>query len=178
MLAKLIAIATIALTSSANPLYKQCDTRWGSDSFGTPSKTNTATICKSGCLVSSAAMVLAGCGKIIDKATVTPKSLNTWLKNNNGYAGNLLYWERLGNLGLSFVGKVNDPKQISAYHKQGKAVVLNVKNGGHWVLLTGISVGKNGLVEKYLVNDPGYSVTSYAKSDVLTAGIFSKPSGC
>ena len=37
----------------------------------------------------------------------------------------------------------------------GHIVILNVHNGHHWVLMTGVS-GSN-----FLVNDPGYSTSSY-----------------
>jgi len=85
MLAKLFAIATIALTSTAYPFYSQCDEKWGDDSTGMPSKTNTATMCNNGCLVTSVAMILADSGKTINGTIVTPKTLNTWLIKNKGY---------------------------------------------------------------------------------------------
>ena len=169
MFGKLFAIATLALTATAFPLYKQCDSRWSSDRLGTSS----STICKAGCLMSSVSMVIADCGKSIDGATATPKTLNSWLTRNGGYAsGDLFVWGSVAKFGLSYVGKTSTHSQIAAYHKQGKAVILNVNNGGHWVLLTGIS-GSN-----YLVNDPGFAHTSYAQSAVVTAGIFNRPSGC
>ena len=78
MLAKLFAIATIVLTSTAYPMYKQCDSRWSKNSFGT---TGTVTMCRGACLISCVAMVLADCGKTIgkDKEVVNPGNLNTWL---------------------------------------------------------------------------------------------------
>ena len=39
MFANLIALATLAVIGSAYPLYKQCDSRWGSDKLGTSGST-------------------------------------------------------------------------------------------------------------------------------------------
>ena len=48
----------------------------------------------------------------------------------------------------------------------GKVVILNVHNGNHWVLTTGVS-GTN-----FSVNDPGFNTGSYPQSEVVRAGIF------
>lgn len=55
---------------------------------------DTKTICQVGCLMSSTAMGLAGTQIPIIQSiktkfhiNSTPKSLNEWLKNNNGYDG-------------------------------------------------------------------------------------------
>ena len=61
---------------------------------------------------------------------------------------------------------------MRSYFKSGHAVVLNVNNGGHWVLMTGIS-GTN-----FLVNDPGFSKTSYTQGEVVGSGVYKKPAGC
>lgn len=58
----------LVLSISRNyPVFKQCDDQWGNDKLGTSS----STICQSGCLISSIAMALTGCGK-----KYNPKSLN------------------------------------------------------------------------------------------------------
>ena len=93
-----------------------------------------------GCLVTSVAMILAECGKKIDNAIVTPKSLNTWLIKNRGYDGLSFVWSSLEKFGLKIVTKTSNPKQIAAYHKKGKHVILKVNKGRHWVLMTGVSV--------------------------------------
>ena len=54
---------------------------------------------------------------------------------------------------------------INHFHA-GKVVILNVHNGGHWVLTTGISGNT------FHVNDPGYNVGSYSASQVVRAGIY------
>ena len=58
------------------------------------------------------------------------------------------------------------------HFKNGNAVILNVNKGGHWVLMTGIS-GSN-----FLVNDPGFTKTSYTQSEVVNSGVFKRPTGC
>ncbi len=169
MFAKLLALATIAAVGATYPLYKQCDSRWGSDRLGTSSD----TICSAGCLMSSVSMVLADCGKSIGGAVATPKTLNAWLTKNGGYvSGDLFVWGAVNSFGLTFVKKAYSSADITTLFKQGKAVILNVNNGGHWVLMTGIS-GSN-----YLVNDPGFSRTSYGFGEVVEAGIYTRPSGC
>ena len=46
----------------------------------------TTTICKVGCLMSSTSMALAGNSILIDgKIPANPGTVNTWLKDNNGY---------------------------------------------------------------------------------------------
>ena len=175
MLAKLFAIATIALTSAAYPYYNQCDNRWKEDRAGALSTANTVKMCNNGCVVTSVAMILADSGKTIDGEIVTPKSLNTWLRNNNGYSDKRFVWGSVAKFGLTYLGKNSNPAKIAAYHKEGKAVILNVDKGGHWVLLTGISVNNKGK-NVYSVNDPGYrDRKSYTESDIVTAAIFTKP---
>jgi hypothetical protein len=72
----LLALFISVAFSRTYPLYKQCDSRWGSHQLGTSSK----TICQAGCLMSSAAMALSGTGH-----SETPDTLNTWLKSHGGY---------------------------------------------------------------------------------------------
>lgn len=155
ILCVLVAIAM----SRSYPLYKQCDSAWGSDQLGTSSN----TICKAGCLMSSAAMALAGTGH-----SYNPKTLNQWLKGHGGYvSGDLFVWGSIGPIGLPFEGKVSN-SQIKAKLDAGKVVICNVHNGGHWVLAHGYS-GDN-----ILVNDPGYSTTSYTLSQIVDGqnGVF------
>lgn len=80
------------------PLYKQCDPKWANDQLGTSSN----TICKAGCLMSSASMALAGTGH-----SYNPQTLNHWLKANGGYvSGDLFVWTAIGKIGLIYEGKV------------------------------------------------------------------------
>ena len=61
------------------PLYKQCDSAWGSDLMV------TKTICQVGCLMSSVSMGLSGSNIDIEGLGADPGTLNTWLQENGGY---------------------------------------------------------------------------------------------
>jgi hypothetical protein len=154
MSSKILAIAVILVIASCRtyPLYKQCDSKWGNDQLGTSSN----TICKAGCLMSSVSMALSGIGK-----NYNPGSLNTWLKGHGGYvSGDLFVWGSVNSLGLSYVGKVANAN-IASSLSAGEIVILNVHNGGHWVLATSMSGSTIS------VNDPGYSTTSYTLSEIV-----------
>jgi hypothetical protein len=149
----LLTILASGVLGITFPLYNQCDSRWGQDQLGTSSK----TICSSGCLVSSAAMALYGVGN----TSINPGTLNKWLISNGGYSqGNLFVWTSINKLGVSFIGFFNN-SAIKSLLDQGKILILNVRNGGHWVLATRISG------DTIYVNDPGYSVSSYTLSQVV-----------
>ncbi|KAL0482071.1 N-acetylmuramoyl-L-alanine amidase [Acrasis kona] len=143
------------------PLFKQCDTKWGGNKLG------TSTVCKIGCLMSSVSMALNGFGRKIDGKESNPGILNAYLSKHGGYQGNLFIWDSISKFGFHYVGKISDKKQMKNYVKQGKVVVLNVRNGGHWVLATGV----NG--NSFMVNDPGFRVESYTDSQVVVAGVYS-----
>lgn len=151
---KILILAVLLATVLARnyPLYKQCDSRWGSHKLGTSSK----TICEAGCLMSSVAMALSGTGH-----EHTPDTLNKWLTEHGGYvSGDSFVWNSVKSLGLTFEGKVANSK-IKSELDAGKVVICNVHNGGHWVLAHGHS-GDN-----ILVNDPGFSTTSYTLSQIV-----------
>lgn len=152
-------LVTLALARNY-PMYKQCDSSWANDQLGTSAK----TICQAGCLMSSAAMALSGTGH-----SYNPHTLNQWLKSNGGYvSGNLFVWASINKIGLTFKGFVSN-SAIKSNLDAGNVVICNVHNGGHWVLATGTS-GSN-----ILVNDPGYSTTSYALSQIVEGnnGVYS-----
>lgn len=75
-------------------------------------------------------------------------------------SGDEFVWNSIHSIGLIFEGKVGN-SQIKAELDKGKVVICNVHNGGHWVLAHGYS-GDN-----ILVNDPGYSTTSYSLSQIV-----------
>ena len=143
------SLLVAVMLSRTYPMFKQCDPRWGNNQLGTSSD----TICSAGCLMSSAAMGLAGTGHGYNPAT-----LNTWLTNNGGYIdGDGFVWASINRWGVAFGGFISNDK-IRNYIDSGYIVILNVHNGGHWVLATGYSG------DRISVNDPGYSTTSYALS--------------
>lgn len=164
MKAIIFSLLIVAIFSRTYPLYKQCDSKWANEQLGTSS----VTICKAGCLMSSASMGLSGVGHAYN-----PSTLNTWLKGHGGYvSGDLFVWASINPIGLTFEGKVSN-SQIKAKLDQGKVVICNVHNGGHWVLATGY----NGDV--IFVNDPGYQVTSYKLAEIVDGqnGIFHPGNG-
>ena len=148
----LLGLLVVLAASRSYPLYKQCDSRWGSQQLGTSSN----TICKAGCLMSSVSMALSGIGK-----GYNPGTLNTWLKGHGGYvSGDLFVWGSVNSLGLSYQGKVAN-SNIASSLAAGHIVILNVHNGGHWVLATSMS---GSTIQ---VNDPGYSTTSYTLAEIV-----------
>jgi len=139
------------------PMFKQCDSRWGSTRLGTGSK----TIYQSGCAMSSVAMALKARG-----ANVTPATLNDWLIHNDGFVnGNLLAWGSVNKFGkMTLMNYYRGAGSLSVanlknFVNQGYPVVVNVRSGGHWVLVVGNTSGND-----FLVNDPGFSVNSYPYS--------------
>jgi hypothetical protein len=93
-------------------------------------------------------------------ANYNPGTLNAWMKTHNGYAsGDLIVWNCVQPLGLQAAMVGLDQNGLINAINAGKPVVVNVRNGGHWVLVTGNAGGGN-----FYVNDPGYSVTTYAFS--------------
>ena len=104
--------------------------------------------------MSSVAMALAGIGK-----SYNPGTLNNWLKANGGYvSGDLLVWGAVGKIGLSYQGKISN-SAIASNVNANHIVILNVHNGGHYVLAT--SMASSTVIR---VNDPGYSTTEYSLS--------------
>ena len=87
-----LVISAIAAYASAYPLYKQCDSRWGSHKLGTSSN----TICKAGCLMSSVAMAIG---------SQNPLSLDEWLTSHGGFAGgDEFVWTSVAPYGLHYEG--------------------------------------------------------------------------
>jgi hypothetical protein len=148
----ILALLVVGILTRSYPMYKQCDPSWANQQLGTSSD----TICKAGCLMSSAAMALAGTGH-----SYNPSTLNTWLKAHGGYvSGDLFVWGSINTLGLVYQGKVAN-SQIKAKLDQGFVVICNVHNGGHWVL----AHSYNG--DNINVNDPGFTTTSYTLSQIV-----------
>jgi ABC-type bacteriocin/lantibiotic exporter with double-glycine peptidase domain len=159
----LLAVHTFAQDNRSYTLYKQCNSAWGNQALG---NSGGNTICSAGCLMSCVAMILNTYGKTISGAATNPGNLNTWLKNNGGYAqGDLFVWASVSKLGLNFYG-FGTQSNCRSQFDSGKNVILNVRNGGHWVLMNGYSG------TTLTVNDPGFSVSSYALTDVVKTGVY------
>ncbi len=107
--------------------------------------------------MSSAAMALSGTG-----STQNPSTLNTWLKGHGGYVSDDLFvWASINSFGVAFSGFIKRA-QVEENLNRGNIVILNVHNGGHWVLATSM-LNSNTVA----VNDPGYSTTSYGLTEVV-----------
>lgn len=144
------------------PLFKQCDPKWGNDRLGSDS-----TICKVGCLMSSVSMALNGLGKRISGQESNPKTLNSYLLSHGGYYGNLFVWGSVSLFGLSYQGQPTNIQVIKDHVCANRVVILNVNNGGHWVLATGVEADGS-----FSVNDPGATRYNYPASAVVRAGIY------
>eukprot|EP00048_Salpingoeca_helianthica_P014611 m.222564 g.222564 ORF g.222564 m.222564 type:complete len:188 (+) comp16056_c0_seq1:341-904(+) len=133
------------------PMYKQCDGRWGGNQIGSADK----TICQEGCAMSSVAMFLAGRGASID-----PGSLNSYLQNHGGYVrGDDIIWGTVDALGFStFMGMESvTVDDLSWGLSQCHGIVVEVRGGAHWVLLTDY----RGDGQTFGVNDPYFDQATY-----------------
>jgi len=151
--------------------FDQWDAAWKSDLIG------TKTIGAVGCAMTSVTNALKS---RIDKITVggaevdvNPGNVNKYLKENNGYVGNLIKWAAIAPAGLTvhmtYKKSVDGPQfaELKGYVEACNAVILNVHNGGHWVLATGAAEG-----DTFTVKDPGFDTTSYGIADVKRAVIY------
>merc|ERR1711871_1798078 len=147
------------------PLFKQCDVAWKNDIMV------TKTVCSVGCLMSSTSMGLSGSGIAIPfdiyEKGANPQTLNSWLQTHGGYdSQNDMYEGVVPMIDPSRIKwpsdgmhRTNDLsyKVVSSYLDQGRIVIGNVLNGGHFVLLTGYSADG----DTFSVNDPGFSTETY-----------------
>lgn len=101
-------------------------------------------------------MALTGCGK-----KYNPRTLNEWLIGHSGYINQDIYvWNSIASLQFSYVGKIGN-NQIEKELAVNNVVLINVRGGAHWALATGVSG------TRILVNDPGYSVSSYDLAEIV-----------
>ena len=177
----ILKAANITTSPYDYPLLKQCDDKWGDDLMV------TKTVCQVGCLMSSTSMGLAGTKIGIPSPTdpqpspdnATPGSLNEWLKENDGYDSSNDFIEPAAQAinpdrvvwPDDAMHKTNDLSYdtVASYIQQGRIVIGNVMNGGHFVLLTGYSDDK----DTFAVNDPGFNTLTYSYSkDIVGYRIF------
>jgi len=146
------------------PVYKQCDAQWRNVILGF----GPQTLCQAGCLVTSVTSLAAALGVKIDGKVPIPSTMNNWLKNHGGFVQSVLFvWDSVRPLGVEFIGFAKGSVQIGQYWAQGKYIVLNVNNGGHYVLLTGI------VASGYTVMDPASpGKTIYGFNEVVQAGVY------
>ena len=160
------------------PVYKQCNSSWGSTVMGGDGD----TICQVGCLMSSISSGLAGTNIQVEGKLATPATVNKFLQTHNGFlphnsalkedmipsiAPGRVVWPADG-MHLS-----NDIplEQIKKYVDQEvpRICIANVMHGQHFVLV----VGYRGDGDTLVVNDSGFNRNTYSYSkDVVGWRIF------
>lgn len=121
---------------------------------------NAASIGKSGCVLSSLAMLI---NAEASNPYTTPDTLNKWLRKNSGYYGNNMRWEIPPLIdgegsGLELVEQNavrNNWRFLSDELAAGRKLIVKV-NGrrSHWVLVVKQD-GPYNKASSYIVNDPG-----------------------
>lgn len=131
--------------------YMQCDASWGSNQLGNCVGYN---ICDWGCAITCTAMLLKSHG-----TNANPGSLNTYLKNNNGYDPNCnIYWGvACGYPGSSMAYSGTQGYSLSVIKNkidQNDPVIVEVALPGmHFVVVRGYT--NNGTAESdFVVYDP------------------------
>jgi len=142
-------------------LFKQCGQSWSGARIGTC----TQTICDVGCAMSSVAMMLNTKGVNVD-----PGSFNTWNQHNGGYASGCdIIWQKSDAFGKTkYQGKQKASEaELCAGIAANHGIIANVRNGQHWVLLTGC---KGGGV--FTVNDPGFNQATYTLGQIVEEAVY------
>jgi hypothetical protein len=138
--------------------YSQGDDRWDGDRLGN----SGTTIGRSGCVLSCLSMLLNG---EASNPRITPALLNSWLKRNGGFAGNLMKWQVPGEIDgsgsgmelVSQINKVNDWDYLSGELAKGNKVIVRVSGKrSHWVLVVNRD-GPANCAGSYKINDPATS---------------------
>lgn len=126
-----------------NPIYSQRDPRWADQKLGK----SESTIGDFGCTVSAI-------GMLFDK---TPEAMNLWLKSNDGFTRDLVWWAKVPYFVERFYCEktVAPVERIREELRAGHAVLLAVHLGkdtnaykvNHWVLC---------IDENFTINDPWF----------------------
>lgn len=161
------------------PLYKQSDATWASDLYGGSTAypwrydddddgqydeggiDTPETISKWGCALTSAAMLVSYQGSQQNGFTTTPRALNTWLKDHQGYSGGIIIWGEVAEYaranGVSlyyYPGWGPDAGVVNGFLCNSSPIILGTSFSpylnGHFVLATGQA--SSGM---WNVNDPG-----------------------
>jgi hypothetical protein len=132
-------------------MFGQAQKEWAKDIMA-----GTTTLQNSGCVVSSIAMALRTAGISVDGEDCTPGALNKFIADNKGYAsGSLLIWSTINKLPrVTWQGKhkVNHGTIRKLLADGSNALIMNVKNGEHWVLVESPATDSSGT---YVCCDPG-----------------------
>lgn len=154
--------------------------------MGIPGPGERNSICHEGCAMSCVAMALAGYGFTFPgNGTITPGSLNNWLKTNRGYTCisgdcNNLVLDAPDNMTaghMRLVGEWGGPccggdaakpplktiqEHLSPDSDRHMVFIAHVRNNSHFVLLTSFDNNTNS----FTVHDPGFNQTYYNYMDI------------
>lgn len=140
--------------------YQQCGESWSADPMG-QAGVCPETICSTGCVVTSVAMLLSW--QANQPGTPDPGGLNDWLQANGGYLGCLPFWGIMGDfdgsgIGVEWVEKVSfagdDWAALDAeLAAPDRMPLANVLSGGHWVVVYERD-GPSGVPSSYRILDP------------------------
>ena len=156
--------------------WKQYGSEWSTLHLGTSSE----TVARSGCAVTSAAILMVKSGSVTDE-DFTPATLVNYMNQNGGFSsGGGINWDKLSGYAPSFVyegrsqlvgTQSQKAQRIKALLDEGYYVIAVVKNGGHFVAVDSV----NG--DQITMNDPGSRYTSlfdkYPASGLVSVRIFS-----
>lgn len=126
-------------SNASDPQWKQYDSKWGSNVM------QTKTIKQVGYLMTSVSILLKMTG--LTDSNFNPAVMNSYLKSHGGYVngnnfvwastdGYVSGWKHVGSATLSGTNSTKMSK-IKSLIQSGYYVTVCVKNGGHWVAVTG-----------------------------------------
>lgn len=181
VLAAVMAAAAIggtviqAISDNSYKSWKQYGESWSGLSLGSSGE----TVARSGCAVTSAAMLMVKSGSVTDDS-FTPATIVSFMSANGGFTSSgSINWNKLTGYAPSFIycGKASlsgtqqqKAEQMQSLMDQGYYLAAVVKNGGHFVAIDSVS-GSN-----VTMMDPGSKSTSlfdrYAASGVVSLRLF------
>lgn len=152
---------------------------WANVTIGKGSGTSMKKI---GCYVTSLAIVMSNSGTKINSTTFDPGVLARTIKANGGFdsGGNLIAYawkdlvpdfefvKRIDCTGMKYTNIVN---KIGGYLDEGCSVIVQVKNGGHFIAVVG---AENGRI---IVSDPGKGgdtndLENYVEGKIVSIRVF------
>ncbi len=158
------------------PLFKQVDPQWKNEEYDTATEwSKKPSIGRWGCAMSSMAMILRyyGISQLPDKTTLTPSSLNLWLKKQpDGYIGQgHTNWLAATRLTKIMSQTLETPKL--EYHRDAEASIDSITKeidedrpsilqiNGHFLVSTGYTNDKKDLY----IHDPAYIFSLFSEHE-------------
>lgn len=164
-----------AISDNSYKSWKQYGESWSSMTLGSSGE----TVARSGCAVTSAAMLMVKSGSVTDDS-FTPGTIVGYMSSHGGFTSSgSINWNKLTDYAPSFVycGKSSlsgtqqqKAEKMQSLMDQGYYLAAVVKNGGHFVAVDSVN-GSN-----VTMMDPGSRATSlfeqYAASGVVSLRLF------